>query len=456
MKQPRRPFLWLTAALALLVSALVFAQAPAKHVVVISIDGLPMDYILNRDEYGLEIPHLAGMLERGSYSYGTVGTFPSVTFPSHVTIVTGARPARHGIRSNVLFAPGAPEQPYWEAKDIHVRTLWDAAGAKGLKTAAVFWPVTGGAKIDYLIPQYGNSGDSYEKQRGALARVSTPGLIDAVENTYHRLVFPGQLSDEDRTTALCYVVLKEKPSLALLHLSALDHEQHRYGRNSQEAYRKLGQLDRLVGQVVQCTKDSGTYDRTAFFIVSDHGFLNVHKQFNPNVALLQAGFIVADVEGKIVRWNAYAQAFGGAASIVLRSKGDEGSAAKVKLLFARLAADPANGIALVFDEAEIGQRGGDTRAAVMLSAAEGFMFGEDAGPSRPLVTDTTRTGIRGVHGHDPRMSSLKATFIASGYGIRSGEVLSEIEMVQIAPTIARYLNVGLANAEGKPIEGILE
>ncbi|MBI2222222.1 MAG: hypothetical protein HYU53_13575 [Acidobacteria bacterium] len=54
------------------------------------------------------------------------------------------------------------------------------------------------------------------------------------------------------------------------------------------------------------------------------------------------------------------------------------------------------------------------------------------------------------------MSSLKATFIASGYGIRSGEALSEIEMVRIAPTIARYLNVGLANAEGKPIEGILE
>ena len=40
------------------------------------------------------------MAREGAHANGVRGVFPSVTYPSHTTLVTGARPANHGILFN--------------------------------------------------------------------------------------------------------------------------------------------------------------------------------------------------------------------------------------------------------------------------------------------------------------------------------------------------------------------
>ncbi len=82
---------------ALLFSAPVFAAQP---LVVISVDGLDNRYLAEADQRGLKIPTLRRLMREGQYSRGVVGVVPTITWPSHTTILTGVDPVVHGILSN--------------------------------------------------------------------------------------------------------------------------------------------------------------------------------------------------------------------------------------------------------------------------------------------------------------------------------------------------------------------
>ncbi len=57
------------------------------------------------------------------------GSIPTVTYPSHTTLVTGVWPATHGIYANTTFDPLQKNYQgwYWYTEDLRVDTLWDAA-----------------------------------------------------------------------------------------------------------------------------------------------------------------------------------------------------------------------------------------------------------------------------------------------------------------------------------------
>lgn len=167
LKLPRAMFA-VSAASAAFASFGVFSSAPSPAVapreshpvVLISIDGRRPDYVTEADRHGLAVPNLRRLLRDGSYASGVVGVVPTVTYPSHATLVTGVSPARHGIHSNTTFDPLAKNQGgwYWYAKDVRVPALWDAVAERGLTSANVHWPVTVGARITYNLPQYWRTG----------------------------------------------------------------------------------------------------------------------------------------------------------------------------------------------------------------------------------------------------------------------------------------------------------
>jgi predicted AlkP superfamily pyrophosphatase or phosphodiesterase len=104
--------------------------ATAHPVVLISIDGLKPEYVLQADEHGLKIPNLRGLVAHGAHASGVIGVVPTVTYPSHTTLVTGVAPARHGIVSNTTFDPLNKNQEgwYWYASDIRVHLPGDGTG----------------------------------------------------------------------------------------------------------------------------------------------------------------------------------------------------------------------------------------------------------------------------------------------------------------------------------------
>jgi hypothetical protein len=119
----------------------------------------------------------------------------------------------------------------------------------------------------------------------------------------------------------------------------------------------------------------------------------------------------------------------------------------VRALLAKLAADPNNGIAQVLDRAEIAKRGAFPDAAFLVVSKKGYCFG--AATSGDLVTPIP--GTRGSHGFSPEYPEMHSSFFALGAGIAQHRDLGLIDMRQIAPTVARILNVQLPTAKAVPI-----
>src|SRR5438874_11348538 len=121
----------LAAALLVVLSVLVAAaaaQAPAPIVLMISVDGLRPDYVTAADKHGLKIPALRRFVAEGAFAEGVEGVIPTVTYPSHTTLITRGWPAKHGILSNPIFDPLPTGQSawYWYAEDIGAPPLWGA------------------------------------------------------------------------------------------------------------------------------------------------------------------------------------------------------------------------------------------------------------------------------------------------------------------------------------------
>src|SRR5688572_2889357 len=79
------------------------AQAVSRHVLIISIDGLkPATYT---SPGPAKIPTLRKLAQEGAWADGVIGVLPTVTYPSHTTMITGVLPSVHGIPNNLIFDP---------------------------------------------------------------------------------------------------------------------------------------------------------------------------------------------------------------------------------------------------------------------------------------------------------------------------------------------------------------
>ena len=102
---------WLLAVVLLCVLCVAVAPALAQVgtspplLLMISVDGLRPDYVTAADARGAKVPNLRRFLKEGAFAEGVLGVVPTVTYPSHTTLVTGVWPARHGILNNVAFDP---------------------------------------------------------------------------------------------------------------------------------------------------------------------------------------------------------------------------------------------------------------------------------------------------------------------------------------------------------------
>ena len=165
----------------------VRAQTKPNRLIMISVDGMRSLTLRNAEKLGLQIPNLKAFRDGGATSEGLVGVFPTVTYPSHTTMVTGRRPAEHGITGNVMFDPERQMRGawFWYTEQIKVPTLWDAARAAGMSTGAVAWPVGVGAPIDFNVPEY-RSIRTLDDVLIARAMV-TPGLLQEFEKSTDRL-----------------------------------------------------------------------------------------------------------------------------------------------------------------------------------------------------------------------------------------------------------------------------
>ena len=134
-----------------------------KHLVVVSFDAM-----VTEDLYLLKDKSVfSRLLNEGSRVNRIRTIYPSLTYPAHTSMLTGARCGRHGIVNNEPSEVGNLKCDwYWFHDPVRIPDIHDAAKKAGLVTASVFWPVTGGHKgIDHLVAEYWaqGPGDTLEK-----------------------------------------------------------------------------------------------------------------------------------------------------------------------------------------------------------------------------------------------------------------------------------------------------
>lgn len=430
--------------LVLAASALgLLAAEPARHVVLISIDGMrPGSYT---SAGPAKLPTLRALMARGAHSRGVVGVLPTVTYPSHTTMITGVPPSVHGIVNNSVFDPEsrAAGAWYWYARDIKVPTLPGLLRASGMTTAGVSWPVTVGMDLDYNAPEHFRS--RHPEALSLLRALSTPRhLIDAYENSLPAPL-PWPMDDDERTGLAAWIVKTFKPNFLMLHIFDNDSASHEFGPDSPEALAALEKSDTHVQQMIDAVKAAGLADRTDFVIVSDHGFLPLQTQLQPNFLFKQEGLIQVNDRGAVTGWDAYLQSAGGAGFVYLKRPDDQALVARVQKLLEPLAADPANGVDKLLTRDDLKRAGAAPDASFALTMKPGFYTGTSHAALRQP------TAGKGGHGFDPTMPALHASLIMAGPDVTKTGDLGVVRMTQLAPTMARWFGVRLVAEADQPL-----
>jgi predicted AlkP superfamily pyrophosphatase or phosphodiesterase len=404
MRTGRNLAIALLAAAAFLPAAQTGAQAqPSAHrLMVLSVDGLDWRYIRDRDALGLKIPNIRKLLAKSQFADGVTGVWPTITWPSHTTMLTGVRPAQHGILSNASGPPD-PALSYWSAKKIKVRTLTQCLAATGRSVAAVNWPVTVDAKIDWNLPEVyaRRNGDSSDMD--TVDHFGTPGLVAEIGRAYPS--FPQQwLDDRSRALATIYLLQNKHPDLMLLHLAELDSEEHAEGPFTPHAKAIVERSDELIGDILKAIPKD--YDLA---LVSDHGFEQVD-----HIANLKAMAAADGVTGAMTVAAGLVTTTDPQAAAWLRGqagKGDVGREISPEEL--RKYAPQESGTAF--------------------EPAAHVMFGNGAQAHGASTA-------KGNHGFWPTRPDYHSIFLLSGPGITRGP-LGTIEMVSLKDRFAGLLGI---------------
>lgn len=358
---------------------------------------------------GLKIPTLRRFLKDGQVADGVLGVVPTITWPSHTSIITGVRPDQHGVLSNARI--GAPlGESYWSVKVLKARTLYQCAADRGLTTATITWPTTVDAKVTYNLPEYFFRRNGGSMDLEAVASQATPGLVAAI--TQDDPSFPQQwVDDRTRTVATLHLLRRRQPDLVLLHLVDLDLDQHDRGPFGSEAKATLERTDQLIGEMERAARAHGY--RLA--IVSDHGFERLDRMVNLKGRAAKEG-----VKGPLA-------AMGGVASTNDPAVAD---------WLRKLAKDPASGVGREIPAAEWARfQPNLPPPLVAFEPAEHVMFG--GATDGPLEGPPRE---KGEHGFWPGRPDYRSVFVLYGPGIGARR-LGEVDMLALKDQLAKALDL---------------
>jgi predicted AlkP superfamily pyrophosphatase or phosphodiesterase len=417
-------------------------QTRARRVILISIDGLTTTDYLQPDG-GLKTPNLQALQTSGCPANGMTGIFPTVTYPSHTAMITGEPSSVHGIYTNTPLDPFGFENGgwYYYADRIASPTLWQVLRRARRTTAAISWPVTVGAEVDYLLPEYRPVRTPQDVS--LLAALSTPGLfremmrVDSTDRP---------MTDPWRIKAAVRILETRRPDLLALHLSDLDAAQHGGGPHTPAAHAALERIDAQIGALRAAVARSPDAERTAWVIVSDHGFLPATAVVNPMVALRDAGLITTNGAGRVTDWKVFMHNEGGSAFFEARDPNDTASIARATAVLRGLGAAPANGIGAIDTPDDLKTKRAAPTAFLALEAARGFAFGSEL--AGPLVAPTSTVG---KHGYDPGIPELRPAMILSGAGVHACRLREGVRIVDVGPTAAGLLGVAMAGVTGRDV-----
>ena len=429
-------------------------HAQNNHVILISIDGLRPEFYKDAN---WNMVHLRQAMKDGVYADGVDGVFPTVTYPSHTTMITGVKPLKHGVYYNTPSEPlGVTGNWIWKYDNIKVPTVFSLAKDKGLTTASVMWPVSVGSPATYNIPEYWylpkEKGGERIMTKALQQNANPPGLYEELQQQavgkLDEIDFNGDYLalDDNLARMSCYLIRKYQPSLLAVHLVTVDHFEHEQGRDGEKVRAAIAGVDRAIKSIREAVQKAGLTETTTFIVTGDHGFVDIHSALSPNVLLAQAGLYDPQHPEN---WKAYFHPCGGGAFLQLRDKNDQATKNKVLQLLKNLPAQQQQTFFIKTRE-ELDAVGADPTAAFGLAARQGYSFNATA------TGDFIRAAKGGTHGFYPDFKEIQTGFVAFGNGIKKGTVIPQMSLTDIAPLISKILKLDLPAGDGLLLNGIIK
>lgn len=429
-------------------------MATNQHMVIISLDSLGYRDL---NEHRDSLPTLDKLMKTGTWVKSVTGIYPTLTYPSHTTIITGQYPSVHGIVNNTKIQPErrSPDW-YWYQKDVKSTTLYDLARQKGMKTAAFLWPVTAGSKINYNLAEiFPNR--IWTNQVMVSLKASSPMFLLEMNHKYGKLrngIKQPQL-DEFITACAVDTLENKKPNLTMIHLVDMDSVRHCYGVRSDEAMDALHRLDKHVEQIIDATKKAGTFDDTNFVILGDHYQINVNKMIHLNTLFAKKDWLKPRDDQTFGKdWSAMAKTCDGSTYIYTKNFDHINEL--------RDLVEHVEGVEKVYTKDETAKRGADPECTLMVEAKAGYYFTDES--NRPTVVEKVDPATlgqsdryNGVHGYDPEKTDYQTTLLFNGPAVNKNTTVAKADLVDEAPTFAKLL--GLSFDEGLPgtcIEDVLQ
>jgi len=394
------------ALLALLLAACSTSQAPSAapaaaparpQLLLISIDGLRADAL----DWGIA-PHLSALATQGVRAQWMNPSYPALTFPNHYTLVTGLRPDHHGIVHNsmddaelggfkVSNTDAVGDSRWWGGEPI-----WVGAEKAGLRAATWSWP-------------------------------GSEAAIDGVRPT-HWITYDAHVTPQQRARQVGDWLEDRHAPLALvtLYFDQVDKAGHDHGPQSKEYREAIARVDAAIGELIARLKRDHRLDHTDIVIVSDHGMATVQPR-----QVLAVEDMVPMAEAKVVSIGQ---------SIGIAPLPGQVQAAEKRLLGAHDAYD-------CWRRSELPARwhyGTHPRIPpIICQMHEGW----DALPADE-VSARHAGHVRGSHGYDPALPSMRAVFIARGPSFARGVTLPPFDNVDLYPLLAHLLGITAAPNDG--------
>jgi len=384
----------------LVIPALLLGQSAPKPVprrlLVISVAGLDARFLTDSPAR-VKIPNIRKLIRQGTSASGVIGVAPSDTWSSGISLVTGVPPGEDG------------------------PTIWQAASKTGLRTAAVYWPGTNGAELGFDFPTIREPRQKTDISFDSVAQKASPaGIVDRIEAASPG--FQKELWDDTSAArAAEYLLRVEKPDLLLVELTDIDSEQRETGALSVYARDALANDDDLIGQILAAAPAG-----TIVALVSGHGFENENYIVRPR-ALVKGPVEVEDG---------------------LIGTADRSVAQRLRML---MNDGHRHGLAREVPMAEV-----KAKAPVVSNPTISKWIAAFDTPTNFVASDEDRGPAlgpgthRGVSGLWPTRPGYRSVFVIAGEGVPSRK-LGEIDLLQIAPTLASVIGVDLPRAKRKSL-----
>lgn len=222
----------------------LWASPRAQHVFIISIDGGKPAVIAQSD-----MPVLKELARQGACTWQARTVLPSITLPSHTSMLTGVGPKKHKISWNS-----------WKPRKgvVHVPTVFSQAKAAGFSTAMF----VGKEKFRHLVQPGSVDCFDYNPELTGEINYVAGHLIFKTADT----VSAGLVANDAATW-----IVQKKPNLCFIHLTDADNAGHKYGWGSPEQIKAFANIDAALGVILKGIRSAGIADESVLIITADHG-----------------------------------------------------------------------------------------------------------------------------------------------------------------------------------------